>query len=670
MTQPWNEGVRGTQVPELINSNAATIRCVAGPGSGKTFGLVRRVERILHPDGLGVNGRQVLVVAFNRVIARQLREDIQQRLTGFPHTHDPVICTIHALCAEVMREDMRMLLPHEVEAMIYDIINEYPAVAASYDGFDTTKQALLQHEAGHADHPLVWRAARQWLTRHRAHLVSDLPRHLLDRLKGGDFPEQAYAHVIVDEFQDLTSGEQQLMFRLRSLGGQLVALGDPRQSIYAFRGNDPKGLAKLETLIDDGGLVTDVAITECQRCPKSIVLAANQLMVLSGVDEMVPTSEVTANTHVVTWKTPSDEASGMAKAIVMNIHAHPNDRHLAMVTRRQFGYRLREEMAKLDSSLRLELGFSESLLEEWAPREAFLIFCLLLDPDPPTWRAWLGYKNSITGKGFKAPSRNSNAYLSLLKRATDSIDESVVEALAKEPRETPRGEGGSIMWDRAKRFVDLRGKFRQDNDNPVGFIDNLFDRKHWFEAGYATDKVETAALDLALLRENILTLFNSQRERGTEEKSIELLRRVAQQLRHQIATNESSASEERGALEGGLQVATLWGAKGMTAEHVYILGVCKEALPGQRRDNYPGTEVEYFDEQRRLFYVSITRPKETLVISRALHVARSEASKLGLIVTIGNKHWAALQMSPFLRDIIGFLPVAVQGVSWGGCGPE
>jgi ATP-dependent DNA helicase UvrD/PcrA len=80
MPESWNEGVRGTQVPRLINSDADTLRCVAGPGSGKTFGLVRRVECILHPEGLAVDGHDVLVVAFNRVIARQLRDDIGARL--------------------------------------------------------------------------------------------------------------------------------------------------------------------------------------------------------------------------------------------------------------------------------------------------------------------------------------------------------------------------------------------------------------------------------------------------------------------------------------------------------------------------------------------------------------------------------------------------------------
>src|SRR5713226_4413072 len=133
MLHPWDEGVRGTQVPVLINSDAAIIRCVAGPGSGKTFGLVRRVERILHPDGLGVDGHNVLVVAFNRVIARQLRDDIHARLKTFDCKHEPVIRTIHALCVTVIGEELRMLLPHEVDAMIYDVLQEYPDVAALYD---------------------------------------------------------------------------------------------------------------------------------------------------------------------------------------------------------------------------------------------------------------------------------------------------------------------------------------------------------------------------------------------------------------------------------------------------------------------------------------------------------------------------------------------------------
>jgi hypothetical protein len=70
----------------------------------------------------------------------------------------------------------------------------------------------------------------------------------------------------------------------------------------------------------------------------------------------------------------------------------------------------------------------------------------------------------------------------------------------------------------------------------------------------------------------------------------------------------------------------------------------------------------------RLFYVSITRAKRTLVISRALRVGRGPARQIGLTVTTGSKYWANLGMSPFLHDIMNMLPTAAQGASWSGCG--
>jgi DNA helicase II / ATP-dependent DNA helicase PcrA len=663
MVQPWNQGIRGEQVLPLINSDADTIRCVAGPGTGKTFGLVRRVERILHPAGLAADGRDVLVVAFNRVIARQLREDIEARLKTFDHKHAPVIRTIHALCVEVIGEELRMLLSHEVDAMLYDVLHLHPAIAKQYKNFHDAQQALRDHEAGHKEHLELWQGARQWLVRHKAHLVSDLPRLLLARLKGGDFPEKGFDFVIVDEFQDLTAGEQELIFRLRRPGGQLVVLGDPRQSIYTFRGNDRQGLAKLEALVGEGNRVTDVPITECQRCPKPIVVAANKLMALSGVDAMVPVSETKANIHVVTWKTPEAEAAGMAKAIVENIHAHPEDRHLVMVTRRQFGYWLRDHIAELDPKLRLDLVFSEGLLDSWAAREAFLMFCLLIDPDRPTWRAWLGYKNSMTGKDFTPPKRNADAYVQLLKSANDAITVNVVEALAAEERGKSRGKGGIIIWDRAKRFIDLREKFEWNGEDAAALVKTFFNSQHWIGDHYETEKREGAVLDLQLLQEKTLVLLAQEQERKPEDVPVQHLQRVIERLRHQIATNEALTTDQ----PTDLQVATLWGAKGVTAEHVYLLGVCREAIPGERRQEYPGTEIDYIEEQRRLFYVSITRPKRTLVLSLALKVKRGPARQMGLKVASGDAFWANLRMSPFLEDILALLPDAVAGESWSGC---
>lgn len=659
--QSWNDGVRGRQVLPLINLDASTIRVEAGPGAGKTYGLSRRVERIMHPDGLNVHGRDVLVVAFNRVIAKQLRTDITARLETFPHQGEPVIRTIHALCVQVVGGDLRLLLPHEREAMIFDLLAEFPALREQYEGAKRADRALSEHEARHADHNQLWDAARRWLRRHQARLVSDLPGLLLDRLQGGDFAGQRYRHVIVDEFQDLTPGEQQLVFRLRGDDAQLIALGDRRQSIYRFRGNDPLGLANLEELAQDD--VTDIKMTECQRCPGAVVIAANRLMALGGAEAMVSVSEVPANLHVVTWPDPRAEAAGMAQHIVSNIQAHPTDQHLVMVTRRNFGYWLRDRIAALDAGIRVELSFSEGLLETWAAREAFLLFCLLADPDRPTWRAWFAYNNSADGRGFKAANRNAGAYLHLLGAARDNITEAVVEALAAEPRDQRRGAGGLYVWDRAHRFLDLREAFSwEKNTDAAEVLVSILDPDRWVGAGY--EDAETARLDIQLLLEKTIDILVEETDRNAGATTAEHLGTVAQRLRHQIATREPF-EEEEGNQQMHLQVATLWGAKGVTADHVYMLGVCAEALPGERRDEYPGTDEDFVQEQQRLFYVSITRSKRTLVLSRATGIYIGEALRMGL--SVQGRGRVPLTMSPFLHQIIRQLPQAVAGDQWDGC---
>ena len=109
---------------------------------------------------------------------------------------------------------------------------------------------------------------------------------------------------------------------------------------------------------------------------------------------------------------------------------YPDDRHLVMVTRRQFGFMLREKIASLDSNVVVDMNFSESLLETWPVREAFLFFCLLVDPDAPTWRAWLGYRNCPGAETPLAPERNASAYLRFLNENADQI----------------KGELGPIAW--------------------------------------------------------------------------------------------------------------------------------------------------------------------------------------------------------------------------------
>ena len=663
---PWLEGVQGTQVLPIINSDGETIRVEAGPGTGKTFGLVRRVQRILHPQGLGVLGHELLVVAFNRVIAKQLRQEIGECLGSTSSDGMPVIRTVHALCLQVLGSDLRILLPHEREAMIYDLISTHPKVCQEFktDPYDRLHskldQALRNHEAKHEEHKELWQAVRQWLLRHQAELISELPNLLLGRIHGGDFQEQTYQHVVVDEFQDLTSSEQQLFFKLKKVRGTFMALGDPRQSIYAFRGNDREGLGKLNRLVASSkNTVKKITMTECRRCPDQIVEAANQLMGLYDSERLVSGSKERANTHVVVWKSYQAEAKGMAKAIIANMRKNPHESHLAMVTRRHFGYKLGEEMLARDSNVSVELSFSESLLETWFVREAFLFFCLLADPYAPTWRAWLGYRNSNDGGKYKAPDRNAAAYLKFLCRCNDEITETAIEQLANSSK-TPPGKGGKNLRERAERYVELKKQLRWDGTKALPLIEEIFNEGVWGLDQLAdTDTARQARHDLELAKRKAWEICQEFQSAHPDSTANRQLKEVAGRLRYQIATREPFAPNE----QADLNVTTLWGAKGITADHVYVIGLCGEAIPGEIRNEYPGTLNEFIEEQRRLFYVSITRSKKTLVLSRARRMPPGKAAQLGL----SSPKSSTLEMSPFLQDIIEILPGSQNGEEWQGC---
>lgn len=657
MEAPWNRGIRGNQVLPLINEDGGCIRCEAGPGTGKTFGLERRVLRLLSPQGAKLDPTAVLVVAFNRVIAKDLRTKIGEELTNAGYDGAlPRISTLHAYCLEKLGLKSRVLLPHEVDAMAYDLVTACPQLTEAHKNHNQVKKAINLQGSGHLDDDLLDDQIQNWLTRHKAGTIGDIPADLLNLIAIGDFDE-TYDHVIVDEFQDLTPSEQQLVFKLVKDEGTIVALGDRRQSIYRFRGNDQDGLQKIESLTSS--IVRDYPMTICQRCPNTFVDAANIVQISSNAPKLEYGNPNPANTHVVVWKGIKKESEGMAKAIVENINAGgDDDNHLAMVTRRAFGYRLRDEIKKLDDSLSVRLVFSESPLETWAVREAFIAFCLLTAPDGPTWRSWLGYRLPSGKQKHMAERRNSPAYLDFLTKSKDKINLDLIRSVVdKSIRLTGAGKGNIL--ERSKRMLEVDAVWCKKLGEPEKFIEEFFWSALW--PGNPSDDPETVEFDFETTR----MLAHELLAESNTGDAVHDLRNTAIKLRSHIATRDTELVDDEAV---DLTIATLWSAKGVTADHVYVIGLCKEAIPGEyREDDYPGTAAEYRDEQKRLFYVSITRSKRTLVLSRAKFIPSSMPKRLGLSSGKISGPLMELSASPFLIDIRSALPKVVRGEDWAGC---
>ncbi len=514
-------------------------------------------------------------------------------------------------------------------------------------------RALREQEAGIAEHPALATAVRHWLTAHGAALVGDLPRRVEAGLRGGDFGEHRYDHIIIDEFQDLTEVEIRLVLTLRAAGGQVVALGDKKQSIYAFRGNEGRGLDAFPQLA--GHSVADRPMDECQRCPSEIVFLANDVMAI--YDEPLRDARGSGGEiHQITHTTPEAEHSCLAQEIVRVFHDRPRDKHLVLVTRRQWGYDIRNAIRAIDDQVRAQTVFAEDIIETWPAREAFIFLSIVANPnDAASFRDWISYKEpDAEGKKWKAPSRNANAYVKLwADRGVLNLERAREIAALSEGDLT--GTGKRNIFRRLQRLEMLLAELPASEDSH-DLITHILDPDRWITDNSSAP--ELARDDIERLRQEAERLLDEPETEPTLEE-------LVQRLRHRISTREPLGLDE----QPDIKIVTLWGAKGLTADFVYIAGLCDEALPGPYNEDSTGlTEEEHEREQLRLLYVSLTRAKQALVISRPQSIRRGQVAALGLKRTAaGSSYWQGLRQCRFFTDVsAAHLPAAASGTDWPG----
>ena len=439
---------------------------------------------------------------------------------------------------------------------------------------------------------------------------------------------------------------------LRSEEGCVLALGDKKQSIYAFRGNDDRGLDALSEYID--GDIVDHCMDECQRCRSEVVELANQVMDIYG-EPMRPIRGPGAQLHRVHFKNPTKEHDRIGEEIVRMFRERPGDKHLVLVTRRKWGYDVRRAIEELDHEIYAQTVFTEDILETWSVREAFILLSVIADPDDSVAiRDWLSYKKPDSeGCGWKASKRNAVAYTQLQSRGK-VLDQADTLALADLKEVDLKGAGRRNVLVRAKRLKQLLDDL-PSTDNTIELVNYVFDSVRWVSEGEARP-------DLAMDDMNRLHVESS---RILEENPDMTLLNLIQRLRYRIATREPLGEED----QPDVKIVTLWGAKGLTADFVYIIGLCDEALPGPYDKDSTGlVEGDHYKEQLRLLYVSLTRAKKAMVLSRPAKIRRGEVPALGLTRrSNGSAYYQELQQCRFFDQIAPeMLPHSVRGEDWKG----
>jgi uncharacterized protein (TIGR00375 family) len=279
---------------------------VAGPGTGKTHTLTRRIAYRI--SARGVPAEQVLAVTFTNKAAGEMRERLKALLGDNPP--QPLVTTFHGWCLQMLLEDRpepafgiidedeQLYLLREAAAMAARSGMEVPLNGPALQSriMRAKQNLLLPEELDESANSVpeaswvgaVYRAYRQLMESQRLLDYEDLIFKVARRLE--EVPEFArscrsrFQHVYVDEYQDLNHGQYRIIRSLvptESKDNSLCVIGDPDQSIYGFRGSDSGYFKKF---LEDYPAAALFQLTQNYRSTRAVLSASFQVINRDGIE--------------------------------------------------------------------------------------------------------------------------------------------------------------------------------------------------------------------------------------------------------------------------------------------------------------------------------------------------------------------------------------------------
>lgn len=628
----WDEGLVGParRIAELDHT---PIRVLAGPGTGKTFAMMKRVARLLHD---GATASRLLVCTFTRTAAKDLEDELgRMSVDGGDQVQ---VGTLHAFCfnllgrAEVLEATGRVprpLLRFEERFLLKDLqCAEFGGIhdrERRLKAFNTAWARLQSETPGWPHDPVDQNFHSKlvgWLRFHLAILIGELVPEALRYLRENpaSFHRRAFEHVLVDEYQDLNRAEQVLL-DLFAEAGHLFVIGDEDQSIYSFKYAHPEGIATFD---ESHPGTHDEGLDECRRCPRLVIEIANELIAknsgrTSRVLRPLP-KKVEGEVLTLQWRTIRDEAQGIAEIIrrrIKRAEVEPG-RVLVLAPRRQFGYAVRDALNAV--GVYAHSFFHEEALDKDSAQQAFTLLTLLVNrEDRVALRCWCG---------FGSPSILSGAWARLRAHCEKGGETpwTVLERLASGDLTIPYT--GTLV----KRFRELRRRLVDlDAIRGQALVDALFPEDcDWTSLIRSlAASIEGDDFDAEKLRD-CLRIGITQPELPTDVDYV--------------------------------RVMSLHKSKGLTADLVVVVG-CVEGLVPTLGDGTPAERADSLEEQRRLFYVAVTRTTRILILSSITQLPPNLAYRIGARVGRSHTSHVVTIASRFLDELGPSRPSAILGAS-------
>lgn len=595
---------------------------LAGPGTGKTFSLMRKVARLLEERN---NPARILVVTFTRTGAADLRDQLEAM--GLPTAELVVASTLHGLCFGILgkrevlestRRFPRTLYEFEIGTMLRDIGPKFGPMRERWKrlrAYEASEERLesddleTRHEL---DRDFV-SALEDWSRFHNAMLVGELiPLTLQYFRKNPESPDKtAFEHILVDEYQDLNNADQAVIEELAT-AAKLTVVGDDNQSIYSFRYANPDGI--LEFPSKHKGTRSETLV-DCRRCPKKVIDIANDFIDPNGARPDRYLRSVSGSkdgeTLLLNWENPDDEVQGIRKLVASYLKSKtpesPGD-ILVLVPRKRLGTRLKTELVQ--NFISAETVFPEDMLDNGEIRDRLVLLQLLVDPeDRAALRHWLA-----TG----SPTGRASEYEELRRRCVKE---------GRSPRQ---------LLEQLSRKRTSESKLQKLVDKYRSLMNELSRLSALEGAEFIDAWVPPEVESLKPLRDLVTSVVDPKSPK-------ELILQDVKTLLTQPEVPSAAAN---------VRIMTLHKAKGLSAHTVIVLGCVEGLIPSVKGVGHLEEQNTLLAEQRRLFYVAMTRAKERLILSTWAKASQAEAMQMG----VANPRWAGkgiMKVSPsrFLSEL-------------------
>lgn len=597
-------GTFNREQEEAITHKGGPLMVLAGPGSGKTLVITYRVKWLI--ENAGVHPSNILVITFTRAAAEEMKKRFFM-FDGMANT--PVTFgTFHSIffmilryayrytAANIIREDVkRRYIKEMTENMELEIEDENEFLSGIINEISYVKgemMSLSYYHSNNCSDELFAQIYEGYEKRLREENLIDFDDMLVfcyELLKEREYIrtlwQNKFQHILIDEFQDINKVQYEIIRMLAGKGDHLFIVGDDDQSIYRFRGARPEIMLGFEK---DYPEAKKVILNTNYRCSEEIVEGAEHL--ISHNTKRFPKNMQAARGSKVpitfrNLKDAGEECTDILKGIRFYYKKGIPLEDMAVIFR-------------TNTQPRLLVG---RLMEYNIPFQ-------MRDVIPNIFDHWIA-RNILTYIKLAMGNRDRKLFLQVMNRPKRYISRSMITEPQVDLKKLKQQTfGKKWLYEKIDKLeMDLYLLRKMEPYAAIQYIRNGIGYED-----YMNEYAQFRRMNPDDLEEVLNQIQESAKEYHSFEEWFAYIESYGEELRKQMEAGRQQKS--------GVTLTTMHSSKGLEYEVVFVMDINEGVTPHKK-----AVKEADLEEERRLFYVAVTRAKTYLFLYSVKELYQKDA---------------------------------------------